>query len=180
MASRMLWSKGVADFVAAARLIRPRHPQASFVLFGGSAEDYGSKNPDFIPRAWLERLNHEGVVEWRGLSDPAVVEGVAKEIGLPGDTLVAKAQMPEVKQQLRAQTDEAIARGVFGVPSMEVGDELFWGYDDFPHLELFLAGKDPVDAAEWRSRDRARCWGLRSGIPSRPGRSTAGRPTAPR
>ena len=92
----------------------------------------------------------------RGLhvSDPAVVEGVANEIGLPGDTLVAKAQMPEVKQRLRAQTDEAIARGVFGVPSMEVGDELFWGYDDFPYLELFLAGRDPVDAAEWRSRDR--------------------------
>jgi len=39
---------------------------------------------------------------------------------------------------------------VFGVPSMEVGDELFWGYDDFPYLELFLAGKDPVDTAEWR------------------------------
>jgi hypothetical protein len=43
---------------------------------------------------------------------------------------------------------------VFGVPSMEVGDELFWGYDDFPYLELFLAGKDPIDPAEWRKRDR--------------------------
>jgi hypothetical protein len=43
---------------------------------------------------------------------------------------------------------------VFGVPSMEVGDELFWGYDDFPFLELFLAGKDPIDAAEWRKLDR--------------------------
>jgi glycosyltransferase involved in cell wall biosynthesis len=86
MASRMLWSKGVAEFVAAARLVRPRHPRASFVLFGGSAEDYGSKNPDFIPRAWLEQLKEDGVVEWRGLTDPAVVEaamGRAAAVVLP-------------------------------------------------------------------------------------------------
>jgi 2-hydroxychromene-2-carboxylate isomerase len=84
------------------------------------------------------------------VSDTAVVERVANEIGLPGAALVAEARRPEIKKQLRAQTDEAISRGVFGVPSMEVGDELFWGYDDFPYLELFLAGKDPVDAAEWQ------------------------------
>jgi 2-hydroxychromene-2-carboxylate isomerase len=92
----------------------------------------------------------------RGLhvSETAVVEGVANEIGLPGAALVAKAQMPEVKNKLRSQTDDAISRGVFGVPSMEVGDELFWGYDDFPYLELFLAGKDPVDATEWKKRSQ--------------------------
>ena len=92
----------------------------------------------------------------RGLhvSDPAVVEGVANEIGLPGGSVVAKAQTPEIKNQLRSQTDAAISRGVFGVPSMEVGDELFWGYDDFPYLELFLAGKDPIDATELAKRSR--------------------------
>ena len=92
----------------------------------------------------------------RGLhvSDAAVVEGVANEIGLPGAALVARAQMPEVKQQLRLQTDEAIAGGVFGVPSMEVGDEVFWGYDDLPYLELLLAGKDPLDATEWQKWSR--------------------------
>ena len=88
------------------------------------------------------------------VEDSAVVERVANEVGLPGAELVAGAQNPDVKQELRSQTDAAIARGVFGVPSMEVGDELFWGYDDFPFLELFLAGKDPVDAAEWRKLDR--------------------------
>jgi hypothetical protein len=76
-----------------------------------------------------------------------VVERVANEVGLPGAALIADAQRPEVKAQLRRYTDDAIARGVFGVPSMEVGDELFWGYDDFPYLELFLAGKDPLDTA---------------------------------
>src|SRR5262249_3260518 len=90
----------------------------------------------------------------RGLhvSEASVVEGVANEIDLPGAALVARAQMPELKNQLRLHTDEAISRGVFGVPSMEVGDELFWGYDDFPYLELFLAGKDPIDATEFAKR----------------------------
>lgn len=88
----------------------------------------------------------------RGLhvSDAEVVERVANEIGLPGAELVARAHTPEIKGQLRTQTAEAIARGVFGVPSMIVGDELFWGYDDFPYIELLLAGKDPLDAEAWQ------------------------------
>jgi 2-hydroxychromene-2-carboxylate isomerase len=88
------------------------------------------------------------------VSEPGVVEGVLDELGLPGAELAAQAQSPAIKNRLRALTDQAIARGIFGVPSMTVGDELFWGYDDFPHLELVLAGKDPIDPAviaEWRS-----------------------------
>ena len=92
----------------------------------------------------------------RGLhvSEPAVVQRVADEIGLPGATLVTQAQSPAIKARLRRETDDALARGVFGVPSMVVGDELFWGYDDFPFLELFLAGKDPVDPEDWQRRGR--------------------------
>jgi glycosyltransferase involved in cell wall biosynthesis len=78
MASRMLWSKGVADYVAAARIVRLRHPHAQFVLFGGNREDYGSKNPDFIDRAWLEALNYEGIVLWRGWTAPEEVEATMR------------------------------------------------------------------------------------------------------
>jgi glycosyltransferase involved in cell wall biosynthesis len=78
MACRMLWSKGVADFVEAARMIKPRYPQASFVLYGGSAEDYGSKTPDFIPRSWLEDLNREGIVRWQGFTAPEKVEAAMR------------------------------------------------------------------------------------------------------
>ena len=90
--------------------------------------------------AWVRGLH---------LGETAVVESVLSEIGLAASVLVAQAQTPEIKNRLRQQTDEAISRGVFGVPSMEVGDELFWGYDDFPFLELFLAGKDPLVPKEW-------------------------------
>ena len=85
----------------------------------------------------------------RGLhvAETAVMERVLRDVGLDA-ALVTAAQQPECKQRLRAQTDAAIARGVFGVPTMEVGGELFWGYDDLPHLERFLAGSDPLEPAE--------------------------------
>jgi 2-hydroxychromene-2-carboxylate isomerase len=81
------------------------------------------------------------------MSEPAVAERVANELGLQGANLIAQASEPEIKAQLRSQTDDAIKRGVFGVPTMEVGDELFWGYDDFPYLELHLSGRDPLRQA---------------------------------
>jgi len=89
----------------------------------------------------------------RGLhvSEPDVVRQVADEVGLNGASIVELAQQPESKDRLRTQTADAIARNVFGVPSMEAGDELFWGYDDFPHLELYLSGKDPIDPAAWEA-----------------------------
>jgi 2-hydroxychromene-2-carboxylate isomerase len=79
------------------------------------------------------------------VSEPQVVARVADAAGLDGARLVEEAQAPEAKARLRTQTDDAIAGGVFGVPTMAVGDELFWGYDDLPYLELLLAGKDPLD-----------------------------------
>ncbi len=78
MASRALWSKGVAEFVEAARTVKRQHPDASFVLFGGTKEDYGSKNPDFVDRAWLEAVNREGFVDWRGWTDPREVEAAMR------------------------------------------------------------------------------------------------------
>jgi 2-hydroxychromene-2-carboxylate isomerase len=41
----------------------------------------------------------------------------------------ARIASTEVKDELRRNTDEAIARGVFGVPTLAIGDELFWGFD---------------------------------------------------
>jgi 2-hydroxychromene-2-carboxylate isomerase len=46
----------------------------------------------------------------------------------------------EVKAQLKANTDEAIGRGVFGVPTFEVDGKLFWGVDALPMLRTYLLG----------------------------------------
>ena len=50
------------------------------------------------------------------------------------------ASSDEVKAQLKANTDEAIARGVFGVPTFEVDGKLFWGVDALPMLRACLLG----------------------------------------
>jgi 2-hydroxychromene-2-carboxylate isomerase len=84
------------------------------------------------------------------VSEPSVVERITNEVGLPGAELIARASEPEIKLQLRRQTDDAIVHGVFGVPTMEVDGELFWGYDDFPYLEAYLAGRDSLDPKAWR------------------------------
>jgi 2-hydroxychromene-2-carboxylate isomerase len=87
----------------------------------------------------------------RGLhvSEPPVVAALADEVGLPGAALVLQASETDAKARLRAQTDDAVGRDVFGVPTMELGTELFWGYDDFPQLERALAGNDPLAPAVW-------------------------------
>lgn len=60
--SRMLWHKGVADFVGAARLLARRGVRAEFVLAG----DTDGGNPGAIPRAQLEEWSGEGIVTWLG------------------------------------------------------------------------------------------------------------------
>jgi 2-hydroxychromene-2-carboxylate isomerase len=92
----------------------------------------------------------------RGLhvSEPTVVSKILDELGLDASSLVASATLDVGKARLRAQTDDAIRRGVFGVPSMEVDGEVFWGYDDFPYLDLFLAGKDPLAGTDKLRTDR--------------------------
>lgn len=56
---------------------------------------------------------------------------------------------PEVKAELRAQTDAAIARGLFGVPSIEVGERLFWGLDALPMVAALLKGEAFFQGVEW-------------------------------
>jgi 2-hydroxychromene-2-carboxylate isomerase len=65
--------------------------------------------------------------EGRDISDMAVLEEIGRKLGI--EDMTAAIARPEVKAQLRANTDAAIARGVFGVPTVDVGGELFWGED---------------------------------------------------
>lgn len=69
--SRMLWDKGVGEFVAAARLLKGRGVAARFVLVG----DSDPHNPAAIPSGQLQAWNSEGVVSWWGRRDdmPAVL-----------------------------------------------------------------------------------------------------------
>ena len=74
MACRMLASKGVHQFIAAARALRSQFPDTKFVMIGGTQDDYGSSNPDFVDREILEDVTRQGIVDWRGRIAPEDVE----------------------------------------------------------------------------------------------------------
>lgn len=58
---------------------------------------------------------------------------------------------PAVKQALQAHTDEAIALGVFGVPSFAVDDKVFWGQDALPMLAAYLRGDPWFEGPDWQA-----------------------------
>jgi len=79
------------------------------------------------------------------VSNAEVVRQLLQENGFEAQDLFQKVQSPEVKAKLKQNTDEAIQKGVFGVPSFEVEGEIFWGNDRFEFLKLFLQGVNPIN-----------------------------------
>ncbi len=63
------------------------------------------------------------------LDDPDVLKRAAHEVGLDPAGLVETTSLPTIKDSLRAHNDEAVALGVSGVPTVVLGDQLFWGDD---------------------------------------------------
>ena len=68
-------------------------------------------------------------VEGRTLTEPEPVIEAAAAAGLNPDAVAVRLENPDIKAQLRRYTDDAIARGVTGVPTVAVGGALFWGDD---------------------------------------------------
>ena len=61
-----------------------------------------------------------------------------------------RANAANVKTQLRANTDGAIAAGVFGVPTLRIGSELFWGNDASGMVDAWLDDPTRFASAEYR------------------------------
>jgi 2-hydroxychromene-2-carboxylate isomerase len=85
---------------------------------------------------------------WRGGADAADPERLQALAALlqPAQDPVSDA----VKARLKANTDQAIAQGLFGVPTFAVDDKLFWGFDALPMLRAYLAG-DGWFAGQWQT-----------------------------
>jgi 2-hydroxychromene-2-carboxylate isomerase len=113
----------------------------------------------------IDRLFHAAWGSGEGAETPAQVSRVLRELGLDADEVIARASSTAAKQRLRDETDRALASGSFGVPTMRVNDELFWGCDSLGHLDRYLAGQESLDPSlleRWRviaptaeRRDRA-------------------------
>ena len=79
---------------------------------------------------WIDALD---------LNQPALTAAALRDGGFDVDEVMALVNSPDVKAALRATTDEAIARGVFGAPTMFVGDEMFFGQDRLDFVREAIA-----------------------------------------
>ena len=95
----------------------------------------------------LEAVFRDG----RDVSDPEVIADLGRALGV-ADPHAAVAD-PAVKQRLRANTDWAISRGIFGVPTLVVGEELFWGHDAFDMALDYLSRPEAFEDREMRAAD---------------------------
>jgi 2-hydroxychromene-2-carboxylate isomerase len=85
--------------------------------------------------------------EDRDIGDREVIAGLLAGLGLPVEDTLARAETPENKQALRAQTERAAEIGLFGAPSFRVGEELFWGNDRLEDALAWACAHATAEAA---------------------------------
>jgi 2-hydroxychromene-2-carboxylate isomerase len=83
--------------------------------------------------------------EGRSIADPDVVQGILKDLDLDRDGILRAAQGVPNKERLKALTEEARSRGVFGAPTFFSEDgEMFWGNDRLEQALAWAAGERPA------------------------------------
>jgi 2-hydroxychromene-2-carboxylate isomerase len=80
--------------------------------------------PDFTRAVYVANFG-----ERQDIADGAVLATILTKLRLDAAATLQAANASDNKRRLKTQTDEAIARGIFGAPSFLAGDELFWGND---------------------------------------------------
>lgn len=127
---RFIAKHGLARF-----RLNPHFPVNTLTIMRGAivAEDEGNLDDyvDAVNRAmWEEGLK---------MDDPEVIATFLSANGFDGPALLARTQEPEIKAKLVANTEAAVARGVFGIPTFFVGDDIFFGKDRLGQVEEALA-----------------------------------------
>ncbi|UKK84039.1 2-hydroxychromene-2-carboxylate isomerase [Sphingopyxis sp. BSN-002] len=115
--------------------LNPHFPVNTLTIMRGAivANDEGILDDyaDAVNRAmWEEGLK---------MDDPEVIATFLSANGFDGPALLTRTQEPEIKAKLVANTEAAVARGVFGIPTFFVGNEIFFGKDRLGQVEEALA-----------------------------------------
>lgn len=111
--------------------LNPHFPVNSLALMRGlvAAQALG-EGPAFVEMG-LRGMWEEGLK----LDDPEILARRVEAAGLDAHALFERAQRPETKQRLADNTEAAVKRGVFGIPTFFVGDEMFFGKDRLAQVE---------------------------------------------
>ena len=143
------WAKRIGTTIA----MNPFFPINTLALMRGAVavqmrgDDQLSRYLDAIfPAMWVAQRN---------LGDLAELADVLRAGGFDPDDVFAIANAPEAKERLKANTEEAVARGVFGAPTFFVGDEMFWGQDRLDFVAQALLGRSRADGTAAGREDEA-------------------------
>jgi 2-hydroxychromene-2-carboxylate isomerase len=90
---------------------------------------FGAYHDAIFRAAWADGLD---------LGEKVVLSGILQRAGIDFEALIAATERQDVKDELRRNTEDAVARGVFGAPTFFVGNEMFWGNDRFDFVEEAL------------------------------------------
>lgn len=118
-------------------VINPHFPIITLLLMRG-ATGVQMRLPDRL-QDYLRGVFHAMWVEPQNLNDPALTAQALSAAGFDPAQILALTNDAEVKAQLRATTEEAVARGCFGAPTMYVGDQMFFGQDRLEFVREALA-----------------------------------------
>jgi 2-hydroxychromene-2-carboxylate isomerase len=92
--------------------------------------------------AFIEATFGAYFTQQQDISQDNILANICQSVGIDADAFAEGITQPHIKQALKANTDEAIGRGAFGVPSFFVGDDMYFGNDRLDYLRLaVLAAK---------------------------------------
>jgi len=113
--------------------MNPHFPMSTVALMRGLivAEEAGADQKDAYIETVLTAMWENG----ENMGDAEVAEHVLTAAGLDGKAILEKTQDPAVKAKLIENTSAAVERGVFGIPTFFVGDEMFFGKERLGQVE---------------------------------------------
>jgi 2-hydroxychromene-2-carboxylate isomerase len=118
----------------------PSHPFNPLLALRVAAQPMDEDDRARVVSALFDAVWRDGL----GAETPEQVERALAPLGLDTATLLHRAGEVVAKATLRANTDALVAAGGFGVPTMIVDGELFFGSDSLPAMDAFLRGADPA------------------------------------
>lgn len=115
--------------------LNPHFPVNTLTIMRGAivAGDEGTLDD------YVEVVNRAMWEDGLKMDDPDVIVTYLSANGFDGPALLARTQEADIKAKLVANTEAAVARGVFGIPTFFVGDEMFFGKDRLDQVEEALA-----------------------------------------
>jgi 2-hydroxychromene-2-carboxylate isomerase len=119
--------------------MNPNFPINTVALMRGAVAMQMKMPGDFM--TYVDAVFKAMWAEPKNLGDPAEVGAVLKQAGLDAEGIFALVGEQEIKDKLKANSDDAVARGVFGAPTFFVGDDMFFGQDRLDFVAEALEAK---------------------------------------